>query len=133
MTTATGELPDGTLRFLPGKLNRQPIAVLGLTADELWVSVGISAAMGLGLGIALAFATQTFATAPTTIAICIGLGIFFGGKYLRRLKRGKPQTWLYRELQWKVRQRWPTLAAWTGGMELVVRSGVWATRRSSRG
>lgn len=34
------QLDDGTLRFLPNRLNRQPVIVLGLTADEMWLSVG---------------------------------------------------------------------------------------------
>jgi conjugative transfer region protein (TIGR03750 family) len=132
MNAHTDVLADGTLRFLPNRLNRQPIVVLGLTADELWISVGISALLGLGLGVALAIATRSFATGPTAVAASVGLGIFLGGRYLRRLKRGKPQTWLYRHMQWVVRRRWPVLAAWTGGMDLVVRSGAWSVRRSER-
>ncbi|WP_349970775.1 DUF3487 family protein [Pseudomonas caspiana] len=47
MTTLSEQLPDGTLHFLPNRLNRQPVIVLGMTADELWLSVGLSALVGL--------------------------------------------------------------------------------------
>ncbi|MCR3861671.1 TIGR03750 family conjugal transfer protein, partial [Pseudomonas aeruginosa] len=28
---------DGTVTFLPHRLNRHPVVVRGLTADELWI------------------------------------------------------------------------------------------------
>ena len=125
-------LADGTLRFLPTRLNRQPIIVLGLTADEMWVTVAFSGLLGIGLGIAAAVLFQSIALAPTMMMLCIGLGLFVGGKLLHRHKRGKPETWLYRHLQWLIATRWPLLTAWTGGADLVTRSGRWSTRRSER-
>lgn len=106
-------LADGTLRFLPTRLNRQPVIVLGLTADEMWVTVAFSGLLGICLGFAAA-------------------GLFVGGKLLRRHKRGKPETWLYRHLQWSIATRWPLLTAWTGGADLVTHSDRWSTRRSER-
>lgn len=132
MSTNPDQLADGTLVFLPNRLNRQPIIVLGMTADELWLSVGLSAAVGLAGGICLAMLTRSIAMAPTAILVSVALGIFIGGKFLRRLKRGKPQTWLYRQMQWRVALRLPVLSAWTGGCDLVVRSGRWEVRRSRR-
>ena len=123
-------LPDGTLRFLPSRLNRQPVIVLGLTADEMWVTVACGGLAGFGLGISAAVLFQSIALAPTMMMLCIGLGLFIGGKLLRRHKRGKPETWLYRQLQWIIVTRWPLLTAWTGGADLVTRSGRWSTRRS---
>ena len=38
---------DGTVTFLPHRLNRQPVIVRGLTADELWITVGLSGTGGL--------------------------------------------------------------------------------------
>jgi hypothetical protein len=32
---------DGLVSFLPHRLNRQPVVVRGLTADELWICVGL--------------------------------------------------------------------------------------------
>lgn len=125
-------LPDGTLRFLPTRLNRQPVIVLGLTADEMWITVACAGLAGFGLGAAAAVLFQSIALAPTMMMLCIGLGLFIGGKLLRRHKRGKPETWLYRQMQWSIAIRWPLLTAWTGGDDLVTRSGRWSTRRSSR-
>jgi conjugative transfer region protein (TIGR03750 family) len=40
---------------------------------------------------------------PTLIVAGIGIGVFVGGGLLRRWKRGRPDTWLYRQLQWRSR------------------------------
>lgn len=132
MTEPLEQLPDGTLRFLPTRLNRQPVIVLGMTADELWLSVGISALVGLVIGVGLAIVTKSIAMTPTAMVAAVASGIVFGGRFLRRLKRGKPQTWLYREMRWQVSTRWPLLKDWAGGADLLTRSGVWTTRRSTR-
>jgi conjugative transfer region protein (TIGR03750 family) len=66
---------------------------------------------------------------PTVIVIGIGIGVFAGGGFLRRQKRGRPDTWLYRQLQWRLALRYPALAAHFGGRQLITRSGWWATRR----
>ena len=47
---------DGLVTFLPHRLNRQPVVVRGLTADELWICAGLSAAVGFVAGVPLAFA-----------------------------------------------------------------------------
>jgi len=52
------ETPRDTLvTFLPHRLNRQPVVVRGLTADELWICAGLSAAAGFALGLPLAAPT----------------------------------------------------------------------------
>jgi conjugative transfer region protein (TIGR03750 family) len=124
------QLPDGTLRFLPTRLNRQPVIVLGLTADEMWITVAASAVLGIAIGVAAALLFESIALGPTMMMLCIALGLLIGGKLLRRHKRGKPETWLYRHLQCSIAKRFPLLTAWTGGADIVVRSGLWSTRRS---
>jgi len=47
---------DGTVSFLPHRLNRHPVVVRGLTADELWVCCGLSAIGGLFVGVPLSLA-----------------------------------------------------------------------------
>lgn len=121
---------DGTVAFLPHRLNRHPVVVRGLTADELWVCAGVSAAGGLTVGLPLAFILSTIAIAPTVIVLSIAAGVFAGGGMLRRQKRGRPDTWLYRQLQWWIARRHPSLAAFVGAGALVTRSGYWTTRRS---
>lgn len=58
-------------------------------------------------------------------------GVFVGGGALRRHKRGRPDTWLYRHLQWWIALRHPAFAPYTGGRSLVTRSGCWTARRSA--
>jgi conjugative transfer region protein (TIGR03750 family) len=121
---------DGTVTFLPTRLNRDPIVVRGLTADELWICASVSGALGIVVGMPLAFLASTVALVPTTAVCAIALGVFGGGGALRRLRRGRPETWLYRHLQWQLVVHAPVLAAAAGAPRLVRRSGVWSTRRS---
>ena len=128
------ETPRDTLvTFLPHRLNRQPVVVRGLTADELWICAGLSAAAGFALGLPLAWLTHSIAMVPTLIVAGIALGVFVGGGFLRAQKRGRPDTWLYRQLQWKLALRHPALAAHVGGGQLITRSGWWTTRRQRPG
>jgi len=120
---------DGLVTFLPHRLNRHPVVVRGLTADELWICSGLSAVAGFAAGVPLAWLTHSIAMVPTLIVAGIGMGVFVGGGFLRRQKRGRPDTWLYRQLQWRLALRYPALAAYAGGRELITRSGWWSTRR----
>lgn len=130
MTPARDSHREATVTFLPHRLNRQPVIVRGLTADELWITVGASALAGLLLGIALAMLAGSFALAPTMIVVAVALGVAAGGTLLRRLKRGRPDTWLHRQLQWWIAQHAPWIASWFGAHGLIRRSGFWTTHRS---
>ncbi|MGE0278257.1 MAG: TIGR03750 family conjugal transfer protein [Nitrospiraceae bacterium] len=131
MPTSQDVSRDDTVTFLPHRLNRQPVVVRGLTADELWVCVTLSGALGLIIGIPLAWIFSTLAFAPTMIVACVAAGVFIGGGVLRRHKRGRPDIWLYRQIQWWIARRLPSLAPYTGGHFLITRSGYWVTRRSA--
>lgn len=122
---------DALVTFLPHRLNRQPVVVRGLTADELWICTGLSAAAGLVLGLLLAGMVSSIAMVPTMIVAGIALGVFVGGGFLRKQKRGRPDTWLYRQLQWRLALRYPALADHLGGRGLITRSGWWTTRRGA--
>lgn len=129
MAVSPQHLRDTQVTFLPHRLNHQPVVVRGLTADELWICVALSAAVGLLAGVPLAWLAHSLALLPTLVVVCIALGVFTGGGALRRQKRGRPDTWLYRQLQWRIALRYPALAAWLGGQGLITRSGYWTTRR----
>ena len=120
-----------SVTFLPHRLNRQPVGVRGLTADELWICVGLCGTAGLLLGLVLAWLTATIALMPTVVVITVAIGVFVGGNTLRQHKRGRPDTWLYRQLQWRMALRYPVTASLVGGGDLVTRSGYWTTRRGS--
>ena len=128
--SATQAVRDSTVTFLPSRLNRQPVIVRGLTADELWVTTGLSAALGLGVGVPVAILLRSLATAPAVIVVAVALGLFFGGGVIRRLKRGRPETWVYRALEWRLYVRFPKLSARVGLGPLITRSGRWTTRRT---
>ncbi|WP_324777715.1 TIGR03750 family conjugal transfer protein [Ralstonia pickettii] len=131
MATPAETARDALVTFLPHRLNRQPVVVRGLTADELWICAGLSAAAGLVLGVPLAWLTRSIAMVPTLIVAGIALGVFVGGGFLRSQKRGRPETWLYRQLQWRLTLRYPVLAAHLDGRRLVTRTGWWSTRRTA--
>lgn len=122
-------LEDGTVKFLPNRLNRQPVIVRGLTADELWLTVGITGVIGLVLGMMVAFITGQIGMAPTTVLVTIAAGIFIGGGILRRKKRGRPDTWLYRQMQWHIACHYSLFKKIVGGRNLIQRSGWWEVRR----
>lgn len=130
MAASTDTVRDGLVTFLPHRLNRQPVVVRGLTADELWICTGLSAVAGIIVGVPLAWATHSIAMVPTIVVAGVALGVFAGGGFLRRQKRGRPDTWLYRQLQWRLALRYPLMASWLGEHRLITRSGYWTTRRS---
>lgn len=125
-------LADGTVAFLPHRLNRQPVVVRGLTADELWICAGLSGAAGFLLGLVLAWVAHSIALLPTCIVAAIAVGVFAGGGLLRRLKRGRPGTWLHRRLHSWSALHYPRLTQRLGFPALVQRSGFWTTRRGAR-
>lgn len=130
--TEAADRQEVTVSFLPHRLNREPTVVRGLTASELWVTVVISAIAGLFLGTLLAILTGSFPVAPTTIGAAIAIGVFLGGGALKRHKRGRPDTWLYRRLQWSVVRRLSFVAQHLGASDLIVRDGYWSTHRGSK-
>ena len=99
-----------------------------LTADELWSAPACPARPDSWSACWLAWLTHSIAMVPTLIVAGIGIGVFVGGGLLRRWKRGRPDTWLYRQLQWRLVLRYPALAA-CGRGQLITRSGWWSTRR----
>ncbi|MNJ05434.1 hypothetical protein D3C73_1667520 [compost metagenome] len=57
----------------------------------------------------------------------MALVLFAGGTLLRRAKRARPETWLYRKLEWILASRWRL-----GPGGLILHSGAWTVRRSRR-
>ncbi|MDU8489383.1 TIGR03750 family conjugal transfer protein [Pseudomonas syringae pv. actinidiae] len=116
---------DGTLRFLPSRLNNQPVVIGGLTADEMWVTVFSCSGLGFVIGLPLAFVITP--SMPVVGALVGGtLGLLIAARVLRRLKRGRPETWIYRTLQLQVATLGPESL---NNANLVIRSGNWTCRR----
>ncbi|MBK3443095.1 MULTISPECIES: TIGR03750 family conjugal transfer protein [Pseudomonas] len=127
MNDTIERLTDGTLVFLPERLNRDPAVLRGLTNDEMWIALGSGALAGLVLGVPLAIATASIAVAPTSMIASMAVMLFAGGTLLRRAKRARPETWLYRKLEWILASRWRL-----GSGNLILHSGAWTVRRSRR-
>lgn len=119
-------LDDGTLVFLPGRLNSQPVIMGGLTADEMWTTLVLSIAAGLVVGIPAALLTQIWALiiAGAMLGAVLGLGI--ASRVLRRMKRGRPDTWVYRQMQLALVRHIPV---WSNA-RLITRTGAWTCHRS---
>lgn len=120
-------LADGTVVFLPERLNRDPTVLRGLTNDEMWVALGVGALVGLLLGVPLAIATASIAVAPTSMIVSMAVVLLAGGTLLRRAKRARPETWLYRKVEWILVSRWRLKRG-----SLILHSGAWTVRRSRR-
>ena len=76
MNDTIERLADGTLVFLPERLNRDPAVLRGLTNDEMWVALGTGAAIGLLLGVPLGIVTSSIAVAPTSMIASMALVLF---------------------------------------------------------
>ncbi len=127
MSDEIQRLEDGTLGFLPERLNRDPTVLRGLTSDEMWVALAVGAGCGLLLGIPLALVTSALAMLPTSMIASMALSLLAGGSLLRRAKRARPETWLYRRLQWSL-ARYGAI----GRSGLLLHSGAWTVRRTRR-
>lgn len=119
-------LDDGTLSFLPVRLNHQPVVMGGLTADEMWATVAVSAGAGFTIGIPVAILFLNWALIIVGALIGGVLGLTAAARILRRMKRGRPDTWIYRQLQLNIALHFP---AWSSA-RLITRTGAWTCRRT---
>ncbi|MCQ4062529.1 TIGR03750 family conjugal transfer protein, partial [Klebsiella pneumoniae] len=80
--------------FMPDRLNAEPVVFRGFTTPELGLTAWVSTLAGLV--ISLPFLFFSWVMIPTIALILPLLVIVFGGKVLARIKRGKPENYLYR-------------------------------------
>ncbi|EJN2862236.1 TIGR03750 family conjugal transfer protein [Salmonella enterica subsp. enterica serovar Yaba] len=115
-----------TIEFLPDRLNREPVVFRGMTTSELFIALGGGFAAGLIGGIIPAVLLGIWALIPTGAMAGAALAIMVGGKWLARVKRGRPDTWLYRMMGTRFARYG------FGDPKLVQKSAVWVIRRSAR-
>ena len=121
---------DGTVLFLPSRLDRDPTVFRGMTSDELFLVGGIGAAMGIPIGLLLmVFTGETTALLASILLVGPSISIVLGGGVIRRLKRGKPNTWIYRVIQYQLANKGFPIGQ---GAELILRSGPWSIRRDEK-
>ncbi|EAR3735095.1 TIGR03750 family conjugal transfer protein [Salmonella enterica subsp. diarizonae serovar 42:l,v:1,5,7] len=113
-----------TIEFLPDRLNREPVVFRGMTTTELFIALIFGLMTGLLCGIIPAVVLGVWALIPTGALAGAALAVIAGGKYLARLKRGRPDTWLYQAMEAGLARRG------FGNPRLVQQSAVWCIRRS---
>ncbi|HAV1831770.1 TPA: TIGR03750 family conjugal transfer protein [Enterobacter hormaechei subsp. steigerwaltii] len=113
-----------TIAFLPDRLNREPVVFRGMTTTEMFMALACGLLAGLIAGIALALLMSAWALIPTGALVGAALTVLAGGRWLAGLKRGRPDTWLYRKLSARLAQYG------FGDPKLVQQSAVWVVRRS---
>lgn len=92
-----------TISFIPERLNRRPAVFRGMTFFELALVIAIGAGVGAVLGVLVIFVFRIDWYAIPMGMLVIGfLSTRFGGAYISRLKRGKPDTWLDRFVEFKM-------------------------------
>ncbi|TKV13936.1 TIGR03750 family conjugal transfer protein [Citrobacter sp. wls619] len=115
-----------TIEFLPDRLNREPVVFRGMTTTELFIALSSGLLAGLLCGIFPAVILGIWALIPTGALAGATLTVMAGGKYLARLKRGKPDTWLYQALEARLAR------SGFGNPRLVQHNAIWTIRRSSK-
>ncbi|MFC1040792.1 TIGR03750 family conjugal transfer protein [Pasteurella multocida] len=91
-----------TITFLPDRLNRRPTVYRGMTASELIIVMisGLLIGICIGLIVMLLFGFA-WPVIPSVMFLVTAFFIRFGGSYISRLKRGKPDSWLERYIEFK--------------------------------
>ena len=115
-----------TISFLPERLNREPAVFRGLTVSELLIALLSGLAIGALTGLLLAVLWQNWSLIPGSALPGGALAVLSGGRWLARLKRGRPESWLYRALELKLTH------FGIGAQRFVLHDGVWSIRRSRR-
>ena len=116
-------MATSTITFLPSRLNQAPVVFRGMTGREVALAAGTGFAMGLTPGTVAAFAFG-IAMVPTCGALGAGAVVWFGGGVLRRLRRGRPETWLYRRIAWSL-----ALRGFASRHRFITQSAIYGTRR----
>lgn len=112
-----------TIGFLPDRLNREAVVFRSMTTSELFIALMAGLGLGLVAGLFPALTLGSWAMIPTGALVGATLLVLTGGRYLARLKRGRPEVWLYRAIgAWFARQGF-------GDARLVQCSTVWVIRR----
>ncbi|HFK8026782.1 TPA: TIGR03750 family conjugal transfer protein, partial [Escherichia coli] len=109
----------------PDRLNSEPVVFRGFTTHEM----GLAALAGAGAGLLLSLPFIPLAgwvVVPTGLLVMPLLLVWFGGRWMARLKRGKPENWLWQRLETKKRR------LGMGNPKLIVDARGWSVKRNRR-
>lgn len=87
-----------TIHFIPDRLNAEPVVFRGFTTPEMGLAVLVG--VGLGLLTSLPFLLiAVWVAIPTGMLLTPLAVIWFGGSRLTRIKRGKPENYIWQRLE----------------------------------
>lgn len=116
-----------TIQFIPTRLNATPVVFRGMTGKEVVLCTAIGLLSFLPVGLIGWAIVGMGAMVPTCMFLGAALFLWFGGTLMRRLRRGRPTSWIYRRLQWQLKKAgFPFVP---GGYELIQTSMRWRIRR----
>ena len=91
------------INWTPDRLNRQPTVYRGMTFVELLIVILIGAAIGAVVGlIVMIIVNLGWYSIPAGMLVFGVLSVRFGGIYISRLKRGKPETWFEQYIEFRL-------------------------------
>ncbi|MDC9612914.1 TIGR03750 family conjugal transfer protein [Xenorhabdus khoisanae] len=112
-----------TIQFMPDRLNAEPTVFRGFTTPEL----GLVMLFGSTVGLVVSLFFIPFigwVVIPTFVLVTPLLIVFFGGKYVLKIKRGKPGNYIYCSLALRKR-KWGI-----GDPTLIIYDQSWSLRRT---
>lgn len=117
-----------SIDFLPKRINDPPVVFRGMTLREVMLMAGAGFGVCLVPGIVLAVIVEMPALAPTVAVLGMAGALGGGGTIMRRLRRGRPPSLLYRQIAWTLATHGIPL----GDERLITRSGVYRVGRERR-
>lgn len=114
-----------TIRFLPDRLNSEPVVFRGFTTSEMGLAAGVGLVLGLLLSLPL-IPLAGWVIVPTGILLTPLLLIGFGGRWVSRIKRGKPENYIWQRLEEFKRRNH------LGNPTLIIDSRGWSLKRTRR-
>lgn len=115
-----------TIQFIPSRLNATPVVFRGMTGKELVICTMTGLLLFFPVGLIGWAIVGMGAMVPTCMFAGAALFLWFGGSFMRRLRRGRPTSWVYRKFQWELRKAGLPVP---GGNELIQTSIRWRIRR----
>lgn len=92
-----------TISFIPEYINRKPSVHRGMTLAELALVISSGAIVGGIIGFSMMLLTGLgWYLIPAGMGLLGWLSTRFGGSIISRLKRGKPESWLDRYIEFKI-------------------------------
>ncbi len=117
---------EKTIAFLPTRLNREATVFGGMTVSEFGISAVIGFVVGLIIGLLLWILTGYWLLIPALAMLCCIITVLVGKSVIAALKRGKPEAYLNRLIEYKFDELLMS-------HKFIRREGVWSMKRRQKG